>query len=128
MANLPTNDAFGKDVSVDQKVEELRKLTYDELGSKMEPAQKWGRGANYRELDAIHGKDRPMLPICPYGCGRAGTLLEIVMGTDGRAMGIFNDHPCSCVFVADIQLGEPPTKKKMVIGADGEYHEVEGGD
>jgi hypothetical protein len=27
------------------------------------------------------------------------------------------------VFVADMQMGEPPKPRKMVIGADGEYHE-----
>lgn len=67
---------------------------------------------------------RGRLPICPYGCGREGTLLETVMGSDGRATGIFNDHPCGCIFVADIEVGEPPAKSKLVIGPDGEYKEV----
>jgi hypothetical protein len=93
-------------------------------------AKKWGRdmsyGSNRKELDAIFGKQRPLLPICPYGCGREGTLLEVVMLEGGRAMGIFNDYPCSCIFVADIQLPEPPRqrKQKIVIGADGEAHMV----
>lgn len=65
------------------------------------------------------------LPICPYGCDREGTLLEVVMGEDGNAYGIFNDHPCNCIFVAEIQVPEPPKAMKMVIGPDGEYHEVQ---
>lgn len=73
-------------------------------------------------------KPRPgRLPICPYGCGREGTLLEVIMTDDGRAIGIFNDHPCSCIFTADIEVGEPPTKKKYVIDADGDLQEVTNG-
>jgi hypothetical protein len=75
--------------------------------------------------DRPHLKGR-RLPICPYGCDREGTLLEIVMKPDGRALGIFNDHPCSCIFVADIEVGEPPTKRKMVVGPDGELHLSDG--
>ncbi len=78
-------------------------------------------------IDVGSRRDHPevigRLPICPYGCGREGTLLEIVMGEGGQAIGIFNDRPCTCVFRADIELGEPPTKRKLVIGPDGEMHE-----
>ncbi len=83
-----------------------------------------GTGNNREAMDKIFGKERPLLPICPYGCGREGTLLEVTMLADGRAMGIFNDYPCSCIFIADIQLPEPPRqrKQKLVLGADGEYH------
>jgi hypothetical protein len=77
-----------------------------------------------REQDRKFGKQRTPLPICPYGCGREGTLLEVVIREGGQAIGIFNDHPCSCIFIADIQLPEPPRqrKQKLVLGADGEYH------
>jgi hypothetical protein len=63
------------------------------------------------------------LPICPYGCGEEGQLLEVVMGEDGGGIGIFTDSD-GCRFTADVEVGEPPTKKKLVIGPDGEYHEV----
>jgi hypothetical protein len=66
------------------------------------------------------------LPICPYGCGREGTLLEIVRQDDGRYIGIFNDDPCSCIFIADIQVGEPPNKQRYEIGPDGEMQLVDG--
>jgi hypothetical protein len=78
-------------------------------------AQLWKRGTNSRVLDKIFGKERPLLPICPYGCGREGTLLEVVMMTDGKAMGIFNDYPCSCIFVAEIQLPPNPNERKQKI-------------
>jgi hypothetical protein len=66
------------------------------------------------------------LPICPYGCGEEGQLKEIVMGDDGQAVGIFCDSD-GCVFRADIEIGEPPSKRKLVIGPDGELKE-EGGE
>jgi len=88
-----------------------------------ERAKRWSRtGDISRDGEKISGG----LPICPYGCGREGTLLEIVRQDDGRYTGIFNDHPCSCVFIADIEIGEPPTKRRQVIGPDGEMHIVEG--
>lgn len=123
MDNLPLSAEFLKNEAVQYEIAKYKGKSYDEL-MKMDQARNWGRGSNYKDLVKLHGKDYPNLPICPYGCGRAGTLLEIVMGTDGRAVGIFNDHPCSCVFIADLQMGEPPTKKKLEIGPDGEYHEV----
>lgn len=140
MANLPLEDGLGQDFGVQVKLDELRELNErgdleEALDDKNQPnlkrAQKWGRSyrgsdSNGEALDEKLGKDRPMLPICPYGCGREGTLLELIMGTDGRALGIFNDHPCTCVFVADLQMGEPPKPRKLEIGPDGEYHEVEG--
>jgi hypothetical protein len=108
VSNLPALPEWTKSVDVEKVVADMRQRGYDKL-SQTERAKRWsGR-----------------LPICPYGCGREGTLLEIVTGPDNRAVGIFNDHPCSCIFVADIQLGEPPTKKKLVIGPDGEYKEVD---
>lgn len=78
-------------------------------------------GVNENNLQSKQGEIA--LPICPYGCGRQGTLLEIVMKEDGTALGIFNDFPCSCIFYADVSVGEPPTKRKLVIGPDGELHE-----
>lgn len=88
----------------------------------------YGEGVRWEKIRSSKGEMvGGKLPICPYGCGRQGTLLEIVMTEDGRAIGIFNDHPCTCVFCADVEIGEPPTKRKMVIGPDGEYH-LEGGD
>lgn len=89
-------------------------------------AQYWSRSGQSGTDDMTGQKLKGGLPICPYGCGREGTLLEIVKQTDGRYLGIFNDHPCSCIFVADIEVGEPPTMHKYEIGADGEMHLVEG--
>jgi hypothetical protein len=80
-------------------------------------AREWGIGNN-RRYDNKEYTGR--LPICPYGCGREGTLLEVVMSTDGKATGIFSDHPCTCIFRADIEIGEPPTKRKLVVDASGE--------
>ena len=88
-----------------------------EIAKRPERAEQWSRKGR-----GLKGG----LPICPSGCGREGTLLEIVKQDDGRYLGIFNDHPCSCVFIADIQVGEPPTKQKYAIGADGEMHVVDG--
>lgn len=121
ISNLPRN--FKTEPVISEEARVLREKGFEEL-SKQKMSEAWGRGINWREMRKIHGDNVPTLPICPYGCGRAGTLLEIVMGPDNRALGIFNDHPCYCIFVAEMQLGEPPAKKKLVIGADGEYHEV----
>jgi hypothetical protein len=88
-------------------------------------SREWGEGGNNHRGEIKKGHKPGRLPICPYGCGREGTLLEIVMTDDGRAIGIFNDHPCSCVFTADIEVGEPPTKKKYKVDVDGELREVE---
>jgi hypothetical protein len=67
--------------------------------------------------------DRQRLPICPYGCGEEGQLKEVIM-QDGKAIGIFNDSD-GCVFQAFIEIGEPPTKKKLIIGPDGQLKETE---
>ena len=48
------------------------------------------------------------------------------MKEDGQAVGIFQDLPCSCIFYADIEVGEPPTKKKYVVDMDGEIKESHG--
>ena len=82
-------------------------------------AKQWGTGTNRK----LHKEYSGRLPICPYGCGREGTLLEIVMSTDGKATGIFSDYPCTCIFRAEIEVGDPPTKRKLVIGPDGELTE-----
>lgn len=109
MSNLPGLPKWSKRANYRKVVADMKAAGFEELSREAKRSQKWsGR-----------------LPICPYGCDREGTLLEIVMGPDNRALGIFNDHPCTCVFVADIQLGEPPAKKKLIIGPDGQYHEVE---
>lgn len=137
-SNLPLEEGLGKKLEVKKMVTAILKLGdqgeleqhLNDPNNPLQRARVWKRDyssdGNGRALDEKLGKDRPMLPICPYGCGREGTLLELIYGTDGRAMGIFNDHPCTCVFVADLQMGEPPKPRKMEIGPDGEYHEVEG--
>lgn len=135
MANLPMMDGFASPEHIKEVIDQYKDQSYDDL-SKLKRATRWMQPKPperddfethemfVKAQDAYRSKGR--LPICPYGCDREGTLLEIVMGTDGRAMGIFNDHPCSCVFIADIQLGdEPPTTKKMEIGPNGDYQEVD---
>jgi hypothetical protein len=111
--SIPRMNSTGYDESAGRDMEEIK----EELATQ---GIKWGRDKVNRKL---HPEITGRLPICPYGCGREGTLLEIVMTEGGQAIGIFNDHPCGCVFYADIEIGEPPTKRKLVIGSDGEYHE-----
>lgn len=57
-------------------------------------------------------------PICPYGCGEEGGLLEVVM-KDGKALGIYQDSQ-KLIFTADLQMAPKPTGHKIMIGADGE--------
>ena len=94
-------------------------------GGRQLPVKTWGRGTNWRDRPKSMSDPRIRLPICPYGCSEEGQLKEIVMGQGGQAVGIYADSD-GCVFRADIQLGEPPTKRKLVIGPDGEMHEEEG--
>lgn len=89
-----------------------------------EAVTRWGRGTNWRDRPKTLQDPRIRLPICPYGCGEEGQLKEIVMGEGGQAVGIYADSD-GCVFRADIQLGEPPTKRKLVLGPDGELKEEE---
>jgi hypothetical protein len=95
-------------------------------------AESWGRSHDDRAAaywDKKLGKDRPALPICPYGCGSEGTFLEAVMLADGKSLGIYTDWPfCSggCIFVAEIQQQEPPKKRKQELRiVNGEYQYVE---
>lgn len=102
----------------------------------VEYAKQWGKSTDARARaywDEKLGVDRPALPICPYGCGSEGTFLEAVAMTDGRMLGIYTDWPsCSdgCIFVAEIQEQEPPTKRKrkLVVGPTGDLIEVEESD
>lgn len=59
-------------------------------------------------------------PICPYGCGEEGTLLEIVM-KDGKAVGIYTHSESVKPFVAELQMAPKPTGRKIVLGPDGNY-------
>lgn len=84
--------------------------------------------AEHADLLSTQGLNVPVtqpmtqaLPICPYGCGEPGQLKEIVM-VDTQAIGIFADSD-GCVFRANIEIGEPPTKRKLVIGPDGQLKE-----
>ncbi len=63
-------------------------------------------------------------PICPYGCGEEGTLLEIIV-KDGKALGIYTHSESVKPFTADLQVSPKPTGGKIVIGADGEPKLVE---
>jgi hypothetical protein len=80
-------------------------------------------GVHGAQLDREYGVNRPMLPICPYGCGEEGQFREVVMEEDGNAVGVFQDSD-GCIFTADIQVSEPPAKRKLMIGPDGELKEV----
>lgn len=63
-------------------------------------------------------------PICPYGCGEEGNLLE-VMVKDGKALGIYTHSAEIKPFTAELQMSPKPTGRKIEIGADGEPHIVE---
>lgn len=75
--------------------------------------------------DARHAAEwRNMRPICPYGCGEEGSLLEVIV-KDGKALGIYTHSADVKLFTADLQMSPKPTGRKIVIGADGEPHLVE---
>lgn len=57
-------------------------------------------------------------PICPYGCGQEGELVEIVL-KDNKALGIYRDSE-QLMFTADLQMSPKPTGRRIVIGPDGE--------
>lgn len=58
-------------------------------------------------------------PICPYGCGQEGNMLEVIM-RDGKAIGIYTHKHAINPFTADLQMSPKPTGRKIVIGPDGE--------
>lgn len=64
-------------------------------------------------------KWRNRRPICPYGCGEEGSLLEIIM-KDGKALGIYTHSESVKPFTAELQMSPKPTGRKIQIGADGE--------
>lgn len=105
------------------------------IDSEEDYAKVWGKSTNAEaraHFDRTLGKDRPALPICPYGCGSEGTFLESMMLADGRCLGIYTDYPfCSdgCIFVAEIQQQEPPKQRKQelrLVNGEYQYVEVEG--
>ena len=63
-------------------------------------------------------------PICPYGCGQEGTLIEVVV-QNKKALGIYTHSESYKPFTADLEMAPKPTGQKIVIGADGEAHMVE---
>lgn len=84
---------------------------------------------DYQTYKDGHGQDREyqhatqwynMRPICPYGCGEEGELVEIVL-KDGKALGIYRDSE-QLKFTADLQMAPKPTGRKIKIGPDGEPH------
>lgn len=83
----------------DQTLDDMKK-TYGEVGVE---ATKW----------------RNRRPICPYGCGEEGNLLEIIMQGD-KAVGIYTHSGSVKPFTAELQMAPKPTGRKIVIGSDGE--------
>lgn len=60
-----------------------------------------------------------MRPICPYGCGEEGQLLEVIV-KDGKALGIYSHSQSVKPFTADLQMAPKPTTRRIKIGPDGE--------
>lgn len=71
-----------------------------------------------REIKKHSSRWQNRRPICPYGCGEEGQLLEIVM-KDGKALGIYEDS-CKCKFTADLAMAPKPTGRKIQLNASGE--------
>lgn len=75
-----------------------------------------------RGIGSHSTKWRNRRPICPYGCGEEGQLLEIIM-KEGKALGIYEDS-CKCKFTADLQMAPKPTGHKLQKNASGEMEIV----
>lgn len=58
-------------------------------------------------------------PICPYGCGEEGELVEIVVEPGKGAIGYYKDSE-QLVFTAPMKMQPKPSTKKLHIGPDGE--------
>lgn len=74
------------------------------------------------QTEAIRWRNRR--PICPYGCGEEGQLLEIMM-QDEKTIGIYTHSTSVKPFTSDLQMAPKPTGRKLAIGPDGEYTMVE---
>jgi hypothetical protein len=63
-------------------------------------------------------------PICPYGCGEEGELVEIIVKPgDITATGVYRDSE-QLVFTAPMKMMPKPATRKLVRGPDGELHET----
>lgn len=95
-----------------------KKMSYKTDMTLEEVTKQYGAG----DTQAIGWRNRR--PICPYGCGEEGNLLEVVMEGD-KAVGIYTHRGSIKPFTADLQMSPKPTGKKLQLGPDGEYHMVE---
>lgn len=93
------------------------RMTYIDPTITLEDVKK-GKGEHATEW-------RNRRPICPYGCGQEGNLLEVIM-RDGKAIGIYTHKHAINPFTADLQMSPKPTGRKIVIGPDGEPTYSEG--
>lgn len=85
--------------------EELIDLkTYN--GEKTRASTSWGGGGDIR------------FPICPYGCGEEGQLVEIIQTKDGTT-GLYKDSE-GLIFTSPLAAKPKPNERKLVIGPDGE--------
>lgn len=63
-------------------------------------------------------------PICPYGCGQEGVLVEIIVEPgESKATGYYKDSE-QLLFTAPMELRPKPSTRKIVRGPDGELHET----
>lgn len=77
----------------------------------------------FRDKEATQWRNRR--PICPYGCGQEGQLVEIVVTPGKGAIGYYKDSE-QLVFTAPMKMMPKPSSKKIVIGPDGEPQLTEG--
>lgn len=99
-----------------------KRLHYGDLKEQYVKSQLYGHlDLRYTESSTQWVNRRP---ICPYGCGEEGNLLEVVM-KDGKALGIYTHSGNIKPFTAELQIAPKPTGRKIAIGPDGEPHMVD---
>lgn len=72
-----------------------------------------------REIKNWAGTKTVRTPICPFGCGEPGILIDIVQTAEGT-IGIYKDPAMCCTFQSMISAKPKPNTRKLVVGPDGE--------
>lgn len=93
-------------------------MTLEEVRQELKNKQ---GGGSVGHADKWHNRR----PICPYGCGEEGTLLEVITKFDGVAVGVYTHSDSVKPFTADLVMKPNPKERKLVLGMDGQYSEVE---
>jgi hypothetical protein len=97
-----------------------KKFTFAAPGKTLEELKAAYMDNNEEPEGAIEWRNRR--PICPYGCGEEGTLMEVVV-KDGKAIGFYTHSQSVKPFTAELEMLPSPTSRKLVLGLDGEMHE-----